>query len=70
VHFVPTGASWLNVVERLFAELTIKLLQRGIHRSVSELNADITSWLDRWNENPRPFVWTKTADEILESLAA
>jgi transposase len=70
MHFVPTGASWLNLVERLFSELTSKLLQRGIHRSVADLNADITNWLDQWNDNPRPFVWTKTADEILESLAA
>jgi transposase len=70
MHFVPTGASWLNLAERLFAELTTKLLQRGVHRSVAELNADITAWLERWNANPRPFVWTKTADEILESLAA
>jgi len=70
MHFVPIGASWLNLVERLFSELTSKLLQRGIHRSVADLNADITNWLDQWNDNPRPFVWTKTADEILESLAA
>jgi transposase len=69
MHFVPTGASWLNLAERRFAELTTKLLQRGVHRSVADLNADITAWLERWNENPRPFVWTKTADEILESLA-
>jgi len=70
MHFVPTGASWLNLAERLFSELTTKLLQRGVHRSVAELNADITAWLEHWNEDPRPFVWTKTADEILESLAA
>jgi transposase len=70
MHFVPTGASWLNLAERLFSELTTKLLQRGVHRSVADLNADITAWLERWNENPRAFVWTKTADEILESLAA
>jgi transposase len=70
MHFVPTGASWLNLAKRLFSELTTKLLQRGVHRSVAELNADVTAWLEHWNENPRPFVWTKTAGEILDSLAA
>jgi transposase len=69
VHFTPTSSSWLNLVERWFAELTTKKLRRGAHRSVRELNADIRAWIDTWNENPRPFVWTKTADEILESIA-
>jgi transposase len=69
LHFTPTSSSWLNLVERWFAELTTKLLKRGAHRSVAELNRDIRAWIATWNENPRPFVWTKTADEILESIA-
>jgi transposase len=69
LHFTPTSSSWLNLVERWFAELTNKKLRRGAHRSVRELNADIRAWIESWNENPRPFVWTKTADEILDSIA-
>ena len=69
LHFTPTSSSWLNLVERWFAELTTKKLRRATHRSVRALNADIRAWIDSWNENPRPFVWTKTADEILESIA-
>jgi transposase len=69
LHFTPTSSSWLNLVERWFAELTIKLLRRGAHRSVRDLNTDIRAWIDTWNENPRPFIWTKTADQILESIA-
>jgi transposase len=69
VHFTPTGASWLNLVERWFAELTARKLKRGAHRSTRALNADINAWVERWNEDPKPFVWTKTADEILEALA-
>ena len=69
LHFTPTSSSWLNLVERWFAELTTKKLRRGSHRSVRELNADIRTWIESWNENPRPFVWTKTADEILDSIA-
>jgi transposase len=69
VHFTPTSASWLNLVERWFAELTTKKLKRGAHRSVRQLNADIRAWIEAWNENPKPFVWTKTADQILESIA-
>ena len=69
LHFVPKGASWLNLVERWFAEITTKLLRRGVHRSVADLETDIRSWLDHWNENPRPYVWVKTADEILTNLA-
>jgi transposase len=70
VHFTPTGASWLNLVERWFAELTARKLRRGTHRSVRQLNADIRDWLANWNENPRPYVWTKTAQDILDSLAS
>jgi transposase len=69
VHFTPTSASWLNLVERWFAELTTKKLRRGAHRSVRQLNTDIRAWIDTWNQNPRPFVWTKTADQILDSIA-
>jgi len=69
LHFVPTSTSWLNMVERWFAELTNKKIRRGTHRSVPELERDIRSWIDTWNENPRPYVWVKTADEILKSIA-
>jgi transposase len=69
LHFTPTSSSWLNLVERWFAELTTKKLRRGAHRSVRQLNADIRAWIETWNDNPRPFVWTKTADEILDSIA-
>ncbi|HKG62593.1 MAG TPA: IS630 family transposase [Solirubrobacteraceae bacterium] len=69
LHFTPTSSSWLNLVERWFAELTNKKLRRGAHRSVGQLNADIRTWIQSWNDNPKPFVWTKTADQILESIA-
>ncbi|MFJ9762153.1 IS630 family transposase [Streptomyces sp. NPDC101149] len=69
VHFTPTGSSWMNQVERWFGLLTDKLIRRGVHTSVKALEQDITAWIDTWNENPRPFTWTKTADEILNSLA-
>ncbi|WP_212767956.1 IS630 family transposase [Streptomyces sp. YIM 121038] len=69
VHFTPTGSSWMNQVERWFGLLTDKLIRRGVHTSVKALEDDITAWIDTWNENPRPFTWTKTADEILNSLA-
>jgi transposase len=69
VHFTPTSSSWLNLVERWFAELTTKKLQRGAHRSVPALNKDIRSWIETWNGDPRPYVWTKTADQILESIS-
>jgi transposase len=70
LHFTPTGASWLNLVERWFAELTNRKLKRGAHRSVRQLNADIRDWIDNCNNDPRPFVWTKTADEIFASIQA
>jgi transposase len=69
LHFTPTSSSWLNLVERWFAELTNKKLKRGTHRSVQELNSDIRQWIETWNENPRPYIWAKTADQILESIA-
>ena len=62
VHFTPTSSSWLNLVERWFSELTTKRLQRGAHTSVRALNSDIRNWIKTWNENPRPYVWTKTSD--------
>jgi transposase len=70
LHFTPTSSSWLNLVERWFAELTNRKLRRSAHRSVTELEADIRKWITEWNKAPRPFVWTKTADQILETLAA
>jgi transposase len=70
LHFTPTSGSWLNLVERWFAELTTKKLTRSTHHSVQALEADVRHWIEHWNEDPRPFVWTKTADEILDNLAA
>jgi transposase len=69
MHFTPTYSSWINQVERLFAYVTADLLQRSDHRSVQALEADIRNWVNAWNDNPKPFVWTKTADQILGSLA-
>jgi transposase len=69
VHFTPTGSSWMNQVERWFGLLTDKLIRRGVHTSVQALENDIREWITTWNDNPRPFKWTKTADEILASLA-
>jgi transposase len=69
LHFTPKYASWMNLVERWFGELTMREIKRGAHRSVLALESAIRSWIDGWNENPWPFVWTKTADEILTALA-
>jgi transposase len=69
LHFTPTGASWLNLVERWFATLTEKQIRRGVHRSVRELESAIRAYLVVHNEDPKPFVWTKTADQILASVA-
>ena len=69
VHFTPTGTSWINLVERWFAALTEKQLRRGVHRSTQELETAIARYIAGANERPRPFVWTKTADEILASVA-
>jgi transposase len=68
LHFTPTSSSWLNLVERWFAELTNKKLRRGAYRSVRALNADIRAWIENWNENPRPYAWTKTAEQILDAI--
>ena len=68
MHFTPTYSSWINQVERFFAFVTADLLQRSDHRSVQALEADIRKWVAAWNENPRPFIWTKSAEQILGSL--
>jgi transposase len=69
LHFTPTSSSWLNQVERWFGLLTERQLRRGIHDNVSALEHDIQAWIEQWNSNPQPFIWIKTADEILEKLA-
>jgi len=69
LHFTPTGASWLNLVERWFATLTERCIRRGAHRSTRALKRAIQDYLAVNNEDPKPFVWTKTADEILRSVA-
>jgi transposase len=69
VHFTPTYGSWLNLVERWFAALTTKQIRRGAHRSVAELERAIHEFLDTHNDAPKPFVWTKSADDILASIA-
>jgi transposase len=69
LHFTPTYSSWLNLVERWFAELTQKWLKRGTHHSTRQLVASIRTWIQQWNDEPKPFVWHKTADEILDNLA-
>ena len=68
MHHTPTYSSWINQVERWFAYLTDDLLRRGDHRSVHALETDIRAWARAWNQNPKPFIWTKTAEQILESL--
>jgi transposase len=70
LHFTPVGASWLNLVERWFVALTEKQIRRGTHRSTRQLEQTILNYLKLTNQEPKPFVWTKTADEILESVAA
>jgi len=69
-HFTPTYSSWMNLVERWFSELATKHLHRGAHTSLADLEDSIDAWTDHWNENPKPFTWHKTADEILDTLAA
>ena len=69
LHFTPTYSSWLNLVERWFAELTNRWLRRGTHRSTRQLVASIRTWITNWNDDPKPFIWHKTADEILDNLA-
>jgi hypothetical protein len=69
MRFTPTGSSWINQVERWFGLLADQKLRRGANKSVQTLEADIRAWIADWNSDPRPFIWTKTAEEILESLA-
>ena len=69
LHFTPTGSSWINQVERWFGLLTDQKIRRGVHKSIQSLERDIRTWIADWNEHPRPFLWTKTAEEILESIA-
>jgi hypothetical protein len=68
VHFTPTSASWINQVERWFTELTRKQIRRGVHTSTKQLEADIRTFIERHNENPKPYRWTKSADEILAAV--
>jgi transposase len=69
MHFTPTGSSWINQVERWFGFLTDQMIRRGVHKSVQSLEKQIRDWITDWNDSPRPFVWKKTAEEILDSLA-
>jgi transposase len=68
-HFIPTSSSWLNLVERWFGEITRDRIRRGTFESVPALVAAIDEYLRQYNEAPRPFVWTKTADMILDKIA-
>jgi hypothetical protein len=70
MHFTPTSSSWLNQVERWFGLLTDKQIRPGGHKNIQALEKDIRAWITTWNDNPRPFAWTKTADQILERLAS
>ncbi|CAM5719153.1 IS630 family transposase [Streptomyces hirsutus] len=69
MHFTPTGSSWINQVERWFGFLTDQMIRRGAHKNVQALEADVRHWVKNWNEDPKPFIWTKSAEEILDSLA-
>jgi transposase len=69
LHFTPTGSSWINQVERWFGLLTDQLIRRGVHKSVVALENDVRRWIKNWNDDPKPFVWTKTAEDILQSLS-
>jgi transposase len=68
VHFTPTSASWLNMVERFFRELSEKQLKRGVFRSVKELEQSVMSFIEMHNEAPAPYIWTKSASDILEKV--
>ena len=69
LHFIPTSSSWLNMVERWFRELTEKAIRRGVFKSVPDLIAAIEAYLQANNNDPKPFVWTATAEEILEKVS-
>ena len=68
LHFTPTSSSWLNLIERWFAAITRDQIRRGTHRSTRELETAIKKYLEVYNEDPKPFIWTKSADQILESI--
>ena len=68
LHFIPTSSSWLNLVERWFREITDKRIRRGVFKSVAQLIEAIRAYIDEHNENPRPFVWTAKAEDILEKV--
>src|SRR3546814_20535663 len=68
VHLTPTSASWINQVERFFAELTEKQIRRGVHRSTRQLEAAIKAYIDTVNAQPKPFKWTNSADDIQASF--
>jgi transposase len=68
IHFTPTSSSWVNQVERWFGFITDEMIRRGNHTSVQSLEADIRAWIKAWNDDPKPFIWTKTAEQILGSL--
>ncbi|MET7790304.1 hypothetical protein ABZS93_27440 [Streptomyces sp900116325] len=69
LHFTPTGSSWINQVERWFGYLAHQVIRCGAHKNIQALEADIRAWVKDWNEDPKPFIWTKTAEEILDPLA-
>ena len=69
MHFTPTSSSWLNLVERWFALLTERQIRRGVHRSTKELESAIGDFIRHHNRHPKPFIWHKTADQILDSVA-
>ena len=68
LHFTPTGCSWLNMVEIFFSIITRQAIRRGTYRSVKDLTAKIGEFIDGWNERCQPFVWTKSADELLAKV--
>ena len=68
LHYTPTSSSWLNLIERWFKELTDRRLRRGVFTSVAELSAAITTWAEHWNQNPKPFIWKATADDIITKV--
>ena len=68
LHYTPTSSSWLNLIERWFKELTDKRLRRGAFTSVADLTEAITTWAKHWNENPKPFIWKATAEDIITKV--
>jgi len=67
-HFIPTSSSWLNLVERWFRELTDKAIRRGSFASVPDLKHSIDEFMHAWNENPKPFIWTTTVEDIMKKI--